>query len=196
MHTHFGIVFQDFFIRASTESFICEEKFHLSFPWVIPARWTRSEDSMLKTLLLLSVLCAPSSSWCLRLYQSGSDLLCFQPTTAALHGAENDPGPSSVEGWGSLPEYPISSSSSYPESSRERRTSSPSSYRFLSHTKLRGQMLPNSSSSRADRRSRLTLSLDVPTNIMNVLFDVAKAQNMRAKAAQNARVLALIGRRK
>lgn len=64
----------------------------------------------------------------------------------------------------------------------------------MSRTKLRGQMLRNSS--KGDRRSRVTLSLDVPTNIMNVLFDVAKAKNLRAKAAENARLLAQIGRRK
>ncbi|RVE56749.1 hypothetical protein OJAV_G00224100 [Oryzias javanicus] len=76
---------------------------------------------------------------------------------------------------------------------REKRTSSPANYRFMSRTKLRGQMLRNKG---GDRRSRLTLSLDVPTNIMNVLFDVAKAKNLRAKAAENARLLAQIGRRK
>ncbi|XP_034434885.1 urocortin 3, like [Hippoglossus hippoglossus] len=148
--------------------------------------------SSLKTLLLLSVLCAPTSSLCLRLYHSRSDLLCTDQL--------EEPGYSPVEDWGSLlqsAEYLTSlssSSSSSGESGRGKRTSSPANYRFMSRTKLRGQMLRNSS--KGDRRSRLTLSLDVPTNIMNVLFDVAKAKNLRAKAAENARLLAQIGRRK
>ncbi|XP_073336308.1 urocortin 3, like [Pagrus major] len=162
--------------------------------------------SSLKTLLLLSVLCTPTSSLCLRLYQSRLDLLCDDQMAVGVRSEEDEQGYSPVDGWGSLlqsAEYLSSSSSSSSstsssaESSREKRTSSPASnYRFMSRTKLRGQMLRNSSSSKGDRRSRLTLSLDVPTNIMNVLFDVAKAKNLRAKAAENARLLAQIGRRK
>ncbi|XP_026183000.1 urocortin 3, like [Mastacembelus armatus] len=145
--------------------------------------------SSLKTLLLLSVLCTPTSSLCLRLYQTGSDLLCDD--RMAVRSEEDELGYSAVDGVGSIlhsAEYLTS------ESSREKRTSSPANYRFMSRTKLRGQVLRNSS--KGDRRSRLTLSLDVPTNIMNVLFDVAKAKNLRAKAAENARLLAQIGRRK
>ncbi|KAK9525713.1 hypothetical protein VZT92_016396 [Zoarces viviparus] len=147
--------------------------------------------SSLKTLLLLLVLCTPTSSLCLRLYQTRGDFVCDDRTAV---GVRND-----VDGWGSLlqsAEYLSSSSSSTSsaESSREKRTSSPANYRFVSRTKLRGQMLRDSS--KGHRGSRLTLSLDVPTNIMNVLFDVAKAKNLRAKAAENARMLAHIGRRK
>ncbi|XP_034382509.1 urocortin 3, like [Cyclopterus lumpus] len=147
--------------------------------------------SSLKTLLLLSVLCTPTSSLCLRLYRTRDDLVCDDQMAVGVR--------SDVDGWGSLlqsAEYLSSAltSSSSAESSREKRTSSPANYRFVSRTKLRGQMLRNSS--KGDRRSRLTLSLDVPTNIMNVLFDVAKAKNLRAKAAENARLLAHIGRRK
>ncbi|XP_037318096.2 urocortin 3, like [Pungitius pungitius] len=169
------------------------------FPRVGPAG--HSMLSWLKTLLLLSVLCTPTSGLCLRLFRTRYDLVCDDRTTVGVR--------SHLDDWGSLlqsAEYlsssssssssstSSSSSSSSAESSREKRTSSPANYRFTSRTKLRGQMLRNSS--KADRRSRLTLSLDVPTNIMNVLFDVAKAKNMRAKAAQNARLLAHIGRRK
>ncbi|XP_029901969.1 urocortin 3, like [Myripristis murdjan] len=150
--------------------------------------------SSLKTLLLLSVLCTPTSSLCLRLFESRSDLLCDNQTPAEVRSSEDDPEYPSLDALGSLlqsEDYPSSASA---ESSREKRTSSPANYRFLSRTKLRGKMLRNSGKS--DRRSRLTLSLDVPTNIMNVLFDVAKAKNLRAKAADNARLLAQIGRRK
>lgn len=152
--------------------------------------------SSLKTLLLLSVLCTPTSSLCLRLYKTRSDLICSNnQLVVGVRSDEDVPG-SLMDGWGSLlqsAEY-LSSSSTSAESSREKRTSGPANYRFMSRTKLRGQMLRNSS--KGDRRSRLTLSLDVPTNIMNVLFDVAKAKNLRAKAAENARLLAQIGRRK
>ncbi|RLV85379.1 hypothetical protein DV515_00016024 [Chloebia gouldiae] len=49
---------------------------------------------------------------------------------------------------------------------------------------------------KSDRRTKVTLSLDVPTNIMNILFNIAKAKNLRAKAAANAHLMAQIGRRK
>ncbi|KAF7669020.1 hypothetical protein LDENG_00260340 [Lucifuga dentata] len=149
--------------------------------------------SSLKILLLISVLCTPTSSLCLRLYQTRSELLCDNQIEVGIRSGEDEPVFSPGEDWGSIlqsAEY-LSSSA---ESSREKRTSGPPNYRFMSRTKLRGQMLRNSS--KGDRRSRLTLSLDVPTNIMNVLFDVAKAKNLRAKAAENARLLAQIGRRK
>ncbi|KAM9823869.1 urocortin 3, like [Neosynchiropus ocellatus] len=138
----------------------------------------------LRTALLLSVLCAPSSSLCLRL---PADLLCPEP--AGAPSREHEPEQSSEDPWGSLLLDYLSSSSG-----RDRRTSAPANYRFTSRTKLRGQMLRNSL--KGDRRSRFTLSLDVPTNIMNVLFDVAKSKNLRAKAAENARLLAHVGRRK
>ncbi|KAJ0015563.1 hypothetical protein NQD34_009183 [Periophthalmus magnuspinnatus] len=144
--------------------------------------------SSLKTLLLLSVVCTPTSSLCLRLYPS--DLLCNEPQSD-----RPEPDSAQLSDWSSVLQFgELLSSSSSAESSREKRTSSPANYRFISRTKLKGQMLRNSS--KGDRRSRLTLSLDVPTNIMNVLFDVAKAKNLRAKAAENARLLAQVGRRK
>lgn len=145
--------------------------------------------SSLKTLLLLSVVCTPTSSLCLRLYPS--DLLCDE-----VQSDREEPDSAQLNDWSSVMQFGelLSSSSSSTESSREKRTSSPANYRYISRTKLKGQMLRNSS--KGDRRSRLTLSLDVPTNIMNVLFDVAKAKNLRAKAAENARLLAHVGRRK
>lgn len=150
--------------------------------------------SSLKTLLLLSVLCTPTYSLCLRLSQFRFDPLCDDQMAVGVRSGEEEPGYSPLDGWASLLQSAEYLSSSSAESSREKRTSSPTNYRFTSRTKLRGQMLRNNS--KGDRRSRLTLSLDVPTNIMNVLFDVAKAKNLRAKAAENARLLAHIGRRK
>ena len=49
---------------------------------------------------------------------------------------------------------------------------------------------------KAAQGSRFALSLDVPTSILSVLIDLAKNQDMRAKAASNAELLARIGKRK
>uniref|UniRef100_A0A3Q2YNK0 Corticotropin-releasing factor domain-containing protein n=1 Tax=Hippocampus comes TaxID=109280 RepID=A0A3Q2YNK0_HIPCM len=62
------------------------------------------------------------------------------------------------------------------------------------HCHRRGSLLRNGG--KEERRSQLTLSLDLPTNIMNVIFEMAKDQNLRSKADENARLLARIGRRK
>lgn len=150
--------------------------------------------SSLKTLLLLSVLCTPTCSLCLRLSESRFDLLCDDQMAVGVRSSEEEPGYLPVDEWASLLQSAEYLTSSSAESSREKRTSSPANYRFMRRTKLRGQVLRNSG--KGDRRNRLTLSLDVPTNIMNVLFDVAKAKNLRAKAAENARLLAHVGRRK
>uniref|UniRef100_A0A8C2RHC6 Corticotropin-releasing factor domain-containing protein n=1 Tax=Capra hircus TaxID=9925 RepID=A0A8C2RHC6_CAPHI len=55
---------------------------------------------------------------------------------------------------------------------------------------------PSQEKAKSDRRTKVTLSLDVPTNIMNILFNIAKAKNLRAKAAANAHLMAQIGRKK
>ncbi|XP_061767836.1 urocortin 3, like [Nerophis ophidion] len=152
--------------------------------------------SSLKALLLLSVLCTPSSSLCPRLPHGRFSLLCDRQMAVGFRGDEDDLAGYAVEdeGWGSLLQSADLLSSSPESESREKRTYNAAKSRFQSRAKLRGPLLR--SRGKAERRSRLTLSLDVPTNIMNVLFDVAKAHNMRAKAAENARLLAQIGRRK
>ncbi|XP_054608634.1 urocortin 3, like [Dunckerocampus dactyliophorus] len=156
---------------------------------------THTMLSSLKTLLLLSVVCSPSSGLCLRLSNGRSSLLCDHQMAIGFRGDDDVTGSSPEDGWGRLlqPAEYLSSSSSESES-REKRTYNPAKSRFQSRVKLGGPLPRNSL--KGARRSRLTLSLDVPTNIMSVLFDVAKAQNQRAKAAENARLLAQIGRRK
>ncbi|XP_036744174.1 urocortin-3 [Manis pentadactyla] len=67
-------------------------------------------------------------------------------------------------------------------------------YKYLSQGELRGRLYRDKAKS--DRRAKFTLSLDVPTNIMNILFNIAKAKNLRAKAAANAHLMAQIGRKK
>ncbi|XP_012679926.1 urocortin 3, like [Clupea harengus] len=146
---------------------------------------------LVRTLLLLAVLCAPSSSLCFRLYETESNFLC---SNDVLSGAKSNEQPNNVllDRRGFL----IGSEENGAESaeSREKRTYPAPNYRFLSHTQLRSKMYRNSA--KGNRRSKVTLSLDVPTNIMNILFDIAKAKNLRAKAADNARLMAKIGKRK
>ncbi|XP_027714726.1 urocortin-3 [Vombatus ursinus] len=67
-------------------------------------------------------------------------------------------------------------------------------YKYQSQAQLTRKLYQNKAQS--DRHTKFTLSLDVPTNIMNILFNIAKAKNLRAKAAANAHLLAQIGRRK
>uniref|UniRef100_A0A8C3RLD7 Corticotropin-releasing factor domain-containing protein n=1 Tax=Chelydra serpentina TaxID=8475 RepID=A0A8C3RLD7_CHESE len=44
--------------------------------------------------------------------------------------------------------------------------------------------------------TKFSLSLDVPTHILKILIELAKAKQLRAKAAANAELMAQIGRRK
>ncbi|XP_036257047.1 urocortin-3 [Molothrus ater] len=67
-------------------------------------------------------------------------------------------------------------------------------HKYVSQAQGKGKTQQNRAKS--DRRTKVTLSLDVPTNIMNILFNIAKAKNLRAKAAANAHLMAQIGRRK
>ncbi|XP_074051300.1 urocortin-3 [Macrotis lagotis] len=67
-------------------------------------------------------------------------------------------------------------------------------YKYQSQAQLTRKLYQNKAQS--DRRTKFTLSLDVPTNIMNILFNIAKAKNLKAKAAANAHLMAQIGRRK
>ncbi|XP_030646059.1 urocortin 3, like [Chanos chanos] len=146
--------------------------------------------SLMRTLLVLAVLCAPTSSICFRVYETDSNFLC---NDGVLPGSKSNEQPrnSLLESLDLL--YKAGDTLSSAES-RERRTLPASNYRFLSQTQLRSKMYRNSAKS--DRRSKFTLSLDVPTNIMNILFDIAKAKSLRAKAADNARLMAQIGKRK
>lgn len=76
---------------------------------------------------------------------------------------------------------------------KEKRTF-PAVTRYVSLSQSKGKMSRNQA--KDDRRAKVTLSLDVPTNLMNILFHIAKAKNLRAKAATNAQLMAQIGRRK
>uniref|UniRef100_A0A7N9CZP8 Urocortin 3 n=1 Tax=Macaca fascicularis TaxID=9541 RepID=A0A7N9CZP8_MACFA len=67
-------------------------------------------------------------------------------------------------------------------------------YKYVSQAQPRGK--PRQDTAKSPQRTKFTLSLDVPTNIMNLLFNIAKAKNLRAQAAANAHLMAQIGRKK
>ncbi|PNJ15161.1 UCN3 isoform 1 [Pongo abelii] len=67
-------------------------------------------------------------------------------------------------------------------------------YRYVSQAQPRGK--PRQDTAKSPQHTKFTLSLDVPTNIMNLLFSIAKAKNLRAQAAANAHLMAQIGRKK
>ncbi|TRY60263.1 hypothetical protein DNTS_004246 [Danionella cerebrum] len=142
-----------------------------------------------RTLLALALLCAPVSSLCSP-YDPEFSFLCnndvFPETSEA-----GKPTSSLLDSVKLLFKSAQALSSEEP---RERRTVPASKYKYLSQTQLRSKLYRNSAKS--DRRSQVTLSLDVPTNLMNILFDIAKAKNLRDKADDNARLLAQIGKRK
>ncbi|XP_051546995.1 urocortin-3-like [Myxocyprinus asiaticus] len=143
-----------------------------------------------RTLLAMALLCAPVSSLCLSTYDPESNFLCNNQVFSETNG-NGQPTNSLQDSVNLLYKSAHALSSEEP---RERRTVPASKYRLLSQTQLRSKLYRNSANS--DRRSQVTLSLDVPTNIMNILFNIAKAKNLRAKADDNARLLAQIGKRK
>ncbi|XP_027488133.1 urocortin-3-like [Corapipo altera] len=153
-----------------------------------------------RLLLLLTLLCAQPSR-ALGPYDAASSLLsCLHSALAEIQ--ENIPEENSVldkrgSGFGLLP--PAREAS---EEQRERERGGEAEeelgkrtfpgegrYKAAPRAQAKGKAAPKN-------RAKVTLSLDVPTNIMNILFDIAKAKNLRAKAAANAHLMAQIGRRK
>ncbi|EHB16401.1 Urocortin-3 [Heterocephalus glaber] len=67
-------------------------------------------------------------------------------------------------------------------------------YKYLSRAPQRKKL--HQDKGRSGQRSKFTLSLDVPTDIMNILFNIARAKDSRARAAVNAQLMAQIGRKK
>ncbi|XP_064417083.1 urocortin 3, like [Latimeria chalumnae] len=157
-----------------------------------------------RLLLLLVILCTPRTNLSYRFYNSESSYSCIK---AALMEAKksNMADDNSVLDKRALVNYLPADEVDQPEEGqeeevrgkeedKEKRTFPASHYRYLTQAQLKGKMYQNSAKS--NRRTKFTLSLDVPTNIMNILFNIAKAKNLRAKAAANARLMAQIGRRK
>ncbi|KAJ8249861.1 hypothetical protein COCON_G00230770 [Conger conger] len=149
----------------------------------------RLEDRMtrLRSLFLSAVLCTHISSVSSRLYASESTLV----KNAVLSDTEKgDLQEDSLPDEGAFLFLPGDALSSV--ESRQKRMFFRNKYHL--QTQQRGKLYQNST--KTDRWSKFTLSLDVPTTLMNILFNIAKTKNLQAKADENARLMARIGKRK
>uniref|UniRef100_A0A8D0G9X6 Corticotropin-releasing factor domain-containing protein n=1 Tax=Sphenodon punctatus TaxID=8508 RepID=A0A8D0G9X6_SPHPU len=150
-----------------------------------------------RLLLLLLILCAARTGLTLKLYKAETIFSCIN---AALSEAKKDPlDENSLLDKRSFPPSEDTSEEEEEEEEEEEKEEKRTFLggarsKYLSHTQLKGKMYQDQA--KRDRRTKFTLSLDVPTNIMNILFNIAKAKNLRAKAAANAHLMAQIGRRK
>lgn len=159
-------------------------------------------------LLLLLLLGAPRTGLSHKFYKAESLFSCINTALSEARKSQLEDAP--LLSKRSLPYLPSQDPSSgedeekeEEEEDKEKRTFPASGggggagsarYKYLSQAQLRGKLYQDKAKS--DRRTKLTLSLDVPTNIMNILFNIAKAKNLRAKAAANAHLMAQIGRKK
>nr|XP_056703519.1 urocortin-3 [Euleptes europaea] len=152
-----------------------------------------------KLLLLLLVLFAARTGLSLKLYQAEAIFSCLN---AALSEAKKDSAEeNSLTEKRSLRFSPGEEDASSEDDGEEaeeeedkRTFPAVTRYKYLAQAQGKGKVYQGQAKS--DRRTKFTLSLDVPTNIMNILFNIAKAKNLRAKAAANAHLMAQIGRRK
>ncbi|MEE6518253.1 hypothetical protein FKM82_029118 [Ascaphus truei] len=148
-----------------------------------------------RLLLLLLTLCMARSSLPYKLYKAESIFSCLKEALEeAKKRSLEDNSILSKRGYEFGPREDLLSQEEEEEEDKEKRTFPAARYRYLSQAQVKGKVYQNKAKS--DRRTKFTLSLDVPTNLMNILFDIAKAKNMRAKAAANAHIMAQIGRRK
>ncbi|XP_067861488.1 urocortin 3, like [Heptranchias perlo] len=146
--------------------------------------------SFTKLVLLLTVCCTARSSFGYRLYKINNSYSC---NNKLLSEAMKDEPPENYPLKDRSFNYLPTDRSSFAEE-KEKRTLPFARYKSLTRTQLKRKMYQNTA--RSNRRTKFTLSLDVPTNILNILLNIAKAKSMRAKAAANARLMAQIGRRK
>uniref|UniRef100_A0A8C9P3Y2 Corticotropin-releasing factor domain-containing protein n=1 Tax=Spermophilus dauricus TaxID=99837 RepID=A0A8C9P3Y2_SPEDA len=159
-------------------------------------------------LLLLLLLGDPRAGLSYKFYRARPVFNCLSTARAEVKQSQwEDMAPLSKRSFHSLPSQDPSSGEEKEEEeekqNKDKRTFPGSGggggagntrYKYLSQTQHKGKLYQDKTKS--DRRTKFTLSLDVPTNIMNILFDIAKAKNLRAKAAANAHLMAQIGRKK
>ncbi|XP_007933655.1 urocortin-3 [Orycteropus afer afer] len=157
-------------------------------------------------LLLLLLLGTPSAGLSHKFYKAESIFSCINAALSETKKSQLEDEPLlSKRNFHYLPSQDSSSGAEEEEKNedKEKRTFHGSGggggggstrYKSLSQAQLKGKLYQDKAKS--DRRTKFTLSLDVPTNIMNILFNIAKAKNLRAKAAANAHLMAQIGRKK
>uniref|UniRef100_A0A8C3NEF3 Urocortin 3 n=1 Tax=Geospiza parvula TaxID=87175 RepID=A0A8C3NEF3_GEOPR len=153
-----------------------------------------------RLLLLLVLLGAAGAGRALSLSSAASILSCLQaelseprrilPEENAVLDKRGSASPSLEE----APEEDTEEEEEEEEELGKRTFPGDGHHKYASQAQGKGKTQQNQAKS--DRRTKVTLSLDVPTNIMNILFNIAKAKNLRAKAAANAHLMAQIGRRK
>ncbi|XP_062990494.1 urocortin-3 [Elgaria multicarinata webbii] len=155
-----------------------------------------------RLLIFLLILLASRTGRPLQLYKAESIFSCINAALAgAKKGLSGDNSPLEKRSFGFPSGREGTSSEDDEEEARaegeekEKRTFPVvTRYKYLAQAQAKGKAYQDQAKS--DRRTKFTLSLDVPTNIMNILFNIAKAKNLRAKAAANAQLMAQIGRRK
>ncbi|XP_052646525.1 urocortin-3 [Harpia harpyja] len=154
-----------------------------------------------RLLLLLALLCAAETGRALRLYNAASIFSCLN--AALAEAQKSHPEENAILDKRSFDSpLPVEASEEEEEEEEDvvneemgkRTFPGEGHYKYVSQAQVKGKTYQNRAKS--DRRTKVTLSLDVPTNIMNILFNIAKAKNLRAKAAANAHLMAQIGRRK
>ncbi|XP_078512145.1 urocortin-3-like [Lissotriton helveticus] len=149
-----------------------------------------------RLFLVLIMLCAARTNISYKVYKAEPLFSCLNEvlSDAKRRHLEED-SLLSKRGLDYLPgEDLLSEEEEEDDKDKEKRTFPGARYKYISQAQLKGKVYQNKAKS--DRRTKFTLSLDVPTNLMNILFNIAKAKNMRAKAAANAQLMAQIGRRK
>lgn len=149
-----------------------------------------------RLLLLLLIVCMARSSLHYNFYKAESIFSCLKEALEeAKRRSLEENSVLSKRGYEFEPiDNLLSQEEEEEKDEKEKRTFPAARYRYLSQAQVKGKVYQNKAKS--DRRTKFTLSLDVPTNLMNILFDIAKARNLRAKAAANAQLMAQIGRRK
>ncbi|XP_061494055.1 urocortin-3 [Rhineura floridana] len=155
----------------------------------------------LRLLRLFLILLAARAGLALKLYKAESIFSCVDAALSEAQKGLSDEN--SILGKRSFKYSPgaedVSSEDDDEEGEAEEETGkrtfpAVTRYKYLAQAQGKGKMYQDQAKS--NRRTKFTLSLDVPTNIMNILFNIAKAKNLRAKAAANAQLMAQIGRRK
>ncbi|XP_078512150.1 urocortin-3-like [Lissotriton helveticus] len=145
-----------------------------------------------RLFLVLIMLCAARTNISYKVYKAESLFSCLNEvlSDAKRRQLEED-SLLSKRGLDYLPGEDILSEEEE-EDDKEKRTFPGARYKYISQAQLKGKVYQN----KANRRTKFTLSLDVPTKLMKILFTIDKEKNMRAKAAANAQLMAQIGRRK
>ncbi|CAH6810690.1 urocortin-3 [Phodopus roborovskii] len=155
-------------------------------------------------LLLLLLLGAPGTSLSHKFYNAGPVFSCLNTALSEVKKNKLEDVPLlSKKSFDHLPPQDPLGEEGEQKHGKNKRTfaavaagtggAGSTRYRYQSQAQHKGKLYQDKAKS--DRGTKFTLSLDVPTNIMNILFNIDKARNLRAKAAANAQLMAQIGKK-